>query len=91
MDIKKFNKILYDRGMKGLVKFCDTYEEADFLLVYILDDPKRSLFLTKEKYQEQKDNVPEFSIVYYLKHTNPYNKRRAVANFMLRKSSINKR
>ena len=76
MDNKKFNKILCKLDIKGLVKLCDTYERADLIFVYIPDNLNNSMFLGKGSYQEEQDKLPENAIVCYLKHSNPYNKRK---------------
>ena len=82
MDPKKFNKILCKLDIKGLVKLCDTYERVDLIFVYIPGNLNESMFLFKESYQKEKDKLPENAIVCYLKHTNPYNKRKITQSFL---------
>ena len=82
MDNKKFNKILCKLDIKGLVKLCDTYERADLIFVYIPGNLNESMFLGKASYQKEKDKLSENAIVCYLKHTNPYNKRKITQSFL---------
>ena len=86
MDNKKFNKILCMLDMKGLVKLCGIYERADLIFVYIPGNLNGSVFLFRESYQEEKDKLPENAIVCYLKHTNPYNKRKITQSFIQAKN-----
>ena len=91
MDNKKLNKILCKLGIKGLVKLCDTYERADLIFVYIPDNLIGSMFLSKASYQKEKDKLPENAIVCYLKHANPYNKRKITQSFLQAKCGYAKK
>ena len=53
MDSKKFNKILCKLDIKGLVKLCNTFENADLIFVYLPNDLNNSMFLNKEVFKKR--------------------------------------
>ena len=76
MDTKKFNKFLNKYDIKGLIKMCNTIEEADFTLLYDKIDCTKSRFVTKKYYNDH--NYVDFTenfIVCFVKHSNPRNKK----------------
>ena len=76
MDPKKFNKFLIHYNMKGLLKLCNTYKEADFVLLYDTEDYKRSTFISKTYYEQlNPNNIAEKERLCFVKHSNPRNKQ----------------
>ena len=76
MDKKKFLKFLNKYDLKGLLRMCDTLEEADFILLYHKIDCSKSRFVSKMCYNENPvGDIPDRFIVCFVKHSNPRNKR----------------
>ena len=73
MDNKKINQILCDIKLKGLLKLTDTYEKADLIFVIKPDEMNESYFISKKGFQENKDDIPDYAVLQYVKHTNPRN------------------
>ena len=76
MDLKKFNKFLNKYTLKGVLKICKTYEEADFVMAYDKVDYNNTTFITKKNYEEcDKSCIADNFIICFVKHTNPRNKK----------------
>ena len=90
MDNKKFNKILCKIKMKGLIKLIGTYEKAD--LIFVINPYKmyKSFFMTKKIFQENKDNIPDYAVIQYVKHTNPHNTNLITAKLLQAKYGISR-
>ena len=78
MGPKKFNKLLRRRSLRGVLKMCNTLEEANFVLFYNTKDWTNSSFITKEDYRTFDHSILTESsnfIVCYVKHNNPRDRR----------------
>ena len=91
MDSKKINKILNNIKMKGLLKLTDTYEKAHLILVINPYDMYESFFMTKKIYQENKDDIPDYAVLQYVKHTNPRNTHLITAKLIKGKYGVSRR
>ena len=87
MDNKKFNKILCAIKMKGLIKLTDTYEKAESILMTCI----KVFYAPKKIFQENKDDIPDYAVIQYVKHTNPRNTNLITAKLLQAKYGVSRR
>ena len=91
MDNKKINKILCDIKLKCLLKLTDTYEKADLIFVINPNEMNESSSISKKNFQENKDDIPDYAVLQYVKHTNPRNTHLITAKLLQGKCGLLKR